>query len=118
MCRLLVPCVGVNPTVALAVSDMLQGKDGIDHWHRCFRLLTLRMSLGNVCRSGFDPDASLATLAMLTSIEVRLEEAITAVAALPQDQVGTQIPSVALPGRCTHFSSGNTNWSTCFIAHL
>jgi hypothetical protein len=40
------------------------------------------------CRCGFDADASLATLSMLTSIEVRLEEALAAVAAIPQEQVG------------------------------
>ncbi|WIA44028.1 hypothetical protein OEZ86_010400 [Tetradesmus obliquus] len=38
-------------------------------------------------RCGFDADASLATLSMLTSIEVRLEEALAAVAGLPQEQV-------------------------------
>jgi hypothetical protein len=40
-------------------------------------------------RCGFEPDISLSTLAMLTSIEVRLEECLTAVAALPPAQVST-----------------------------
>ncbi|WIA23525.1 hypothetical protein OEZ85_000262 [Tetradesmus obliquus] len=47
-------------------------------------LATLSMHL---LECGFDADASLATLSMLTSIEVRLEEALAAVAGLPQEQV-------------------------------
>lgn len=43
-----------------------------------------------LCRCGFEPDASLTTLSMLTSIEVRLEECLTAVDALPAAQVGWQ----------------------------
>jgi hypothetical protein len=51
----------------------------------CYFLVTVLSHY--VCRCGFDADASLATLSMLTSIEVRLEEALAAVASIPQEQV-------------------------------
>lgn len=46
-------------------------------------------------RCGFEPDISLSTLAMLTSIEVRLEECLTAVEALPAAQVSISAGMVA-----------------------
>jgi hypothetical protein len=52
-----------------------------------FLLLSGHCLVTSVCRCGFDADASLATLSMLTSIEVRLEEALAAVASIPQEQV-------------------------------
>lgn len=48
-------------------------------------------------RCGFEPDVSLSTLAMLTSIEVRLEECLATVAALSLAQVGCTCTAERLP---------------------